>query len=142
MNTLELARKKALEIALAAAKMEKPSEIVSHLDDLLEILIGSKVFANIGLFNLERPEQPAPEPEEPRNPPEPSEPSEIILNLLRHPDTPRDGLTISMISRETHIYYELVKRTVHTLHEKGLVFSPEKIGHKKYALMKGKNHDV
>ncbi|MDD9972909.1 MAG: hypothetical protein OXL96_07700 [Candidatus Poribacteria bacterium] len=135
MNTLELARKKALEIALAAAQMEKPSEIITHLDDLLEILTGSKVFDDIGLSNLKRSEPPAPEPEKTRNPPDPSQPSEIILNLLRHPDTPRDGLTMSMISRKTHIYYELVKRTVQTLHEKGLVFSPEKTSHKKYSIV-------
>ncbi|MDE0397693.1 MAG: hypothetical protein OXL96_07825 [Candidatus Poribacteria bacterium] len=63
MNTLECAQKKALEIALAAAKMEKPSEIIDHLDDLLEILTGSKVFANIGLFK-------------------PPDLSKVILNLL------------------------------------------------------------
>ena len=114
-DTLARAQKKALEISLSVAKLQKLSDIIDGLDERLEILTGSKVFVDSPLLK----------------PPPLPEPTAQIIALLRKN---RDGLTLHTIGKQTKLDKATTQTALDTLVEQGVIFSPKSKGWKKYAL--------
>ena len=99
MDTLATVQRKALDISLSIAKMDKVSEIIPQFDELLEMLTGNKAFIEHPLVKTPKTE---PEPEE------------RILTLLEN--TPH-GLTYQRISKETNLDTRPNKSLTHSLRQ-------------------------
>ena len=114
MDTLTAAKQKATDISVALATMKRPSDIIPAVDELLEILIGEKVFTNVPHFQPES---------------TPFSPATVILSYLKIRKT---AITLRRICKETGIGKDIAQIAINELISQDKITSLKKRGHKQY----------
>lgn len=114
-NILAIAQRQALDIHLSIALMNRPHEIWSKVDDLLQTLTGMPELSEGVSFKKTTP------------------PATLILSLL---DKHRDPLTLNHICKGTELEPESAQQAIDELLCAQSIYSPKKRGWKTYALVK------